>query len=155
VSAAIRRAQGEADAACARRLFLEYQVWLGISLCFQDFDRELATLPGAYAPPGGALLIAHDETGAFGCVALRPLAGDVGEVKRLYVRGTHRGGGWGRRLMEAVIAEARAIGYRSLKLDTLPKMEAAQALYQELGFTPCPAYYDNPIPGALYLERLL
>jgi GNAT superfamily N-acetyltransferase len=155
VSAAIRRLQGEADVASARRLFLEYQEWLGISLCFQDFDRELAMLPGAYAPPGGTLLIAGYEAGDFGCVALRSLAGDVSEVKRLYVRETHRGGRWGYRLMEAVMKEARALGYRSLKLDTLPKMEAAQRLYRELGFTPCAPYYDSPIPGTLYLELAL
>ena len=141
-----------------------------VDLCFQGFDRELATLPGAYAPPHGRLLLAGVPGRAFGCIALRPLgafdgsAGDApaapaaprsGEVKRLYVQPEYRGGGWGRRLAEALIADARAIGYAELKLDTLDWMADARRLYAGLGFRECPAYYDNPLPGAVYMTLAL
>src|SRR5215831_9314206 len=126
MTAAIRDAASATDIALARALFIEYAEWLAVDLCFQGFERELATLPGAYARPRGRLLLAGEPGEAFGCIALRPLdsEGDgasvtIGEVKRLYVRPAARGGGWGRRLAEALIAEARAIGYRELKLDTI------------------------------------
>ncbi len=169
-SALLRQAETPADLALARELFLEYARWLDVDLCFQGFDRELATLPGAYAPPRGRLLLAGAPPSAFGCIALRPLEahGDdaagaatppagraVGEVKRLYVQPAHRGEGWGRRLAEALIADARAIGYRELKLDTLDWMADARKLYARLGFRECAAYYVNPLPGVVYMALAL
>jgi len=143
-------AQGAADIAAARDLFREYADSLGVSLDFQGFDEELATLPGAYAPPAGRLLLARSGTDIAGCVGLRPLDADRGEMKRLYLRPHFRGTGLGRRLAEAVIAEARAAGYRSVVLDSLASMSEARALYDRLGFRAIPAYYDNPLPGVLY-----
>ncbi len=169
-AATLRRAETPADIALARGLFVEYARWLAVDLCFQGFDDELATLPGAYAPPRGRLLLAGVRPAAFGCIALRPLdlqgsccdgnagaqGGDaVGEVKRLYVQPAQRGEGWGRRLAEALISEARAIGYRELKLDTLEWMDEARKLYAKLGFRECPAYYDNPLPGVVYMALAL
>jgi putative acetyltransferase len=158
---AIRPASGPADIALARALFVEYSQWLNVDLCFQGFDRELATLPGAYAPPHGRLLLAGAPGAGFGCIALRPVdaAGMppecVGEVKRLYVQPAARGGGWGRRLAEALLAEARTAGYRELKLDTLDWMTGARALYAGLGFRECAPYYHNPLPGAVYMTLTL
>jgi len=158
--AALRHATTPQDYALARELFVEYSEWLGIDLCFQGFAEELASLPGAYAPPRGRLLLAGDPGTAFGCIALRPLAahgdgqtddGSTGEVKRLYVRPAQRGGGWGYRLATALIDEARAIGYQELKLDTLGSMTAARALYARLGFRECAAYYPNPHPEVVYM----
>jgi putative acetyltransferase len=166
-AASLRLAATDADIALARALFVEYAHWLQVDLCFQGFDRELATLPGAYAPPRGRLLLAGDPGEAFGCIALRPMAKDgapiaaapaasgIGEVKRLYVRPAHRGGGWGRRLAEALIADARAVGYRELKLDTLDWMADARRLYARLGFRECAPYYDNPLPNVVYMARPL
>lgn len=156
--AALRAAMPE-DIERVRALFQEYAQWLKVDLCFQGFDRELAGLPGAYAPPRGRLVVAGGPGEAFGCIALRPLGApalaDVGEVKRLYVQPSHRGEGWGRRLAEAVIADARAIGYRELKLDTLEFMNDAQRLYAMLGFRACAPYYDNPLPGVVYMSLAL
>jgi putative acetyltransferase len=146
----IAPAQGAADVAVVRDLFREYADGLGVSLCFQGFDEELATLPGAYAPPRGILLLARRGDDVAGCVGLRPLDENRGEMKRLYLRPRFRGTGLGRRLAEAVIAAARAAGYRSLVLDSLASMGAARALYDSLGFGAIPAYYDNPLPGVLY-----
>ena len=126
---------------------------MGVDLCFQGFEQELASLPGAYAPPRGRLLLALDEGEAVGCVALRPLGDDVCEMKRLYLRPTHRGDGRGRMLAERIMDEARALGYRTMRLDTLPMMKDAIALYERLGFRPIDPYYANPVPGALFLER--
>jgi GNAT superfamily N-acetyltransferase len=169
-SAAVRLAATPGDHALARALFVEYAQWLKVDLCFQGFDREVATLPGAYAPPRGRLLLAGAPEQAFGCIALRPLAAsgdcgrgsaaepparETGEVKRLYVQPAHRGGGWGRRLAEALIAEARTIGYTELKLDTLDWMDDARRLYAKLGFRECAAYYDNPLPGVVYMSLAL
>jgi putative acetyltransferase len=169
MTAAIREAVTHEDFALARALFIEYAQWLKVDLCFQDFDRELATLPGAYTRPHGRLLLAGEAAQAFGCIALRPLApdGDVasgatlplpretGEVKRLYVQPAARKGGWGRKLIDALLVEARAIGYRELKLDTLEWMSDARVLYAKQGFRECAAYYDNPLPGAVYMGRAL
>ena len=162
MTAALRHATTPADVALARALFVEYATWLDVDLCFQGFAEELATLPGAYAPPTGRLLLAGEPGTAFGCIALRPLAladdrlpGPVpacGEVKRLYVQPAHRAGGWGNRLATAVMAEARAIGYRELKLDTLDWMTAARGLYARLGFRECAPYYVNPLPGVVYMS---
>ena len=142
--------------ALARALFGEYARWLKVDLCFQGFDEELRTLPGAYAPPRGRLLLAGVDGDAFACIALRPLAEPaVGEVKRLYGQPAHRGAGWGRGLGGALLAEARAIGYAELKLDTLDWMNAARALYEQTGFRACAPYYVNPIPGVAYMSLRL
>jgi ribosomal protein S18 acetylase RimI-like enzyme len=139
-----------------RDLFLEYARSLGFSLCFQGFDKELAELPGSYAPPEGRLLLAEVDGDNAGCVALHKLASDVCEMKRLYVRPQFRGAGMGRLLTEASIAEARAIGYKKMRLDTIVgKMDQAIELYRQLGFREMDPYRPNPIPGALYMERAL
>lgn len=156
MTAAIREAVAPADVDLARALFVEYARWLGVDLCFQGFEKELATLPGAYARPHGRLLLAGAPGEAFACVALRPLgelvvAAPVGEVKRLYVQPAARGQGWGARLARTLIDEARATGYRELRLDTLDWMAGARALYAKLGFRECAPYYDNPIAGAVYM----
>jgi len=139
-----------------RALFLEYGESLGFSLCFQSFDEELKTLPGAYAAPSGRLLLALCERQAAGCVALRKLEANICEMKRLYVRPAHRGQGLGRLLVEGVIAEARAIGYERMRLDTIASsMKDAVELYRRMGFQEIPPYRANPIAGALYMELLL
>lgn len=154
----IRRAVTAPEIAQARALFEEYAASIGVDLCFQNFAEELATLPGAYAPPGGTLLLAGSLDAPLGCAALRPLpSGDyaTGEVKRLYVQPGARGSGLGRALALRVIADARAIGYRELKLDTLPTMAAARELYASLGFRECEAYYHNPVGGTVYMKLVL
>jgi GNAT superfamily N-acetyltransferase len=142
---------GPADIAACRELFVEYQRALGVSLCFQGFDRELADLPGDYVPPRGGLWLVYVDGEPAACVALRPLEADAAEMKRLYVRPAHRGSGLGRGLVEHVIAAARAAGYRSLRLDTLPSMAEAQRLYEQLGFVEAPRYNDNPVSGVRFL----
>lgn len=154
----IRDARVPDEMPVVRALFEEYAASLDVDLCFQDFARELAELPGDYAPPRGGLLLAGNGMRAVGCVALRPLAAlgsEVGEVKRLYLRPEARGGGVGRALAEAVIERARAIGYRELKLDTLATMREARALYASLGFRACAPYYRNPLPGVAYMALML
>jgi ribosomal protein S18 acetylase RimI-like enzyme len=141
------------EIAIVRELFLEYMDSLGIDLSFQDVAAELAQLPGKYAPPRGAILIARDGAGsAQGCVALRPWS-EPGtcEIKRLYVRPAARGQALGRRLAEAVIAAAARAGYVRVLLHTLASMTAARQLYVALGFRPVAPYYDNPLPGTLYM----
>ena len=138
-----------------RVLFGEYSTLVAEALCFQNFDEELEELPGDYAPPGGALLIARDGEMAAGCVALRRLDAGTAEMKRMYVRETHRGMGLGRNLAVAVIEEARKRGHGRIVLDTLPKLTTAIALYRDLGFRETGPYLASPTPGALCFELSL
>ena len=151
-SPAIEHAAGPEDVEAVRTLFLEYQESLGIDLCFQGFDREVAGLPGDYTPPVGRLLVARDNGAAIACVALRRLDAQTCEMKRLYVQRSHRGLGLGRALAEAVISEARLIGYERMCLDTLPSMSEAAVLYERLGFRDIEPYTENPVPGARFLQ---
>jgi ribosomal protein S18 acetylase RimI-like enzyme len=136
--------------ATARSLFLEYAEAIATDLEYQGFAAELAALPAPYEPPNGALLIAYAGAAVAGCVALRPLDSRVGEMKRLYVRPDYRSWGLGRRLVEAVIHAARLAGYSELRLDTLPSMASAQALYQRLGFSEIPPYNNTHLPGTRF-----
>jgi len=150
------QAESALQIAAIRELFLEYAQSLGFSLCFQSFDQELASLPGDYAPPNGRLLLAISKGNPAGCVALHKLEQDICEMKRLYVRSQYRGKGLGRELAERVIAEARQLGYKKLRLDTVePVMKTAVAMYRQLGFREIPPYRPNPIKGALYMELQL
>jgi len=147
------QAQSAEEIDRARKLFQEYAAGLGIDLCFQSFDKELAELPGVYVPPAGRLLIAIDQNQAAGCVALRRIADGVCEMKRLYVRPGFRGTGLGHTLAEAIILAAREIGYQRMRLDTLPgKMDRAIAMYRSLGFKEIGPYYDNPVESAMFME---
>ena len=148
----IDQAAGPRDMEHIRALFVEYQEWLDVDLCFQGFDKEIATLPGAYGPPGGCLLLARDGDAIAGGVGLRPLGQGTCEMKRLYVRPPWRGRGLGRILAQAVIDEAAAAGYGRMCLDTLPRLEEAIGLYHSLGFVETQAYYENPLDGVTYME---
>ena len=140
----------------ARTLFEEYEAGLGISLCFQNFAEELKNLPGDYAPPDGRLLLAVENDQLAGCIALRKITGGICEMKRLFVRPTHRATGLGRFLAESIIDEARKLGYTHMRLDTLPgKMDKAIALYQSLGFVEIGPYRENPVEGAKFMELKL
>lgn len=150
-------ARGARDLEAVASLFVEYAASLEIDLAYQSFGDELASLPGRYAPPQGALLLAGAPDGEpIGCVGLRPLASEGAcEMKRLYVAPAGRGTGLGRALAEAIVAEARRIGYREMLLDTLPSMAAALGLYRSLGFRPAAPYYATPVPGTIFLHLCL
>ena len=139
------------DLAYARDLFREYAAGLGVDLCFQGFEDELATLPGKYAPPAGRLLLARRGAEVLGCVALRPLKDGACEMKRLYVRPAARGEQLGKRLAERICQEAREAGYLRICLDTLPSMGAAQKIYADLGFREIEPYVFNPVAGVKFL----
>jgi GNAT superfamily N-acetyltransferase len=145
------------DLEAAKGLFEEYAASLGVDLGYQNFAAELAGLPGRYAPPEGALLLARGGAGEpLGCVGLRPLApAGCCEMKRLYVSPRARGLGLGRALVDAVLGEAARIGYREMRLDTLPSMAGAIALYRSAGFEPIAPYYDTPLAGTIFLRRRL
>ena len=162
------RAESAADMDIARIMFREYQQWLGVDLCFQDFDAELAGLPGGYAAPRGAIYLAVagskpiaswagiEEAETLGCVAVKPLENPAhAEMKRLYVRDAGRGAGLGRRLAEAAVDFAAEAGYRAVRLDTLKHLHAAIGLYHSMGFRPIEAYVHNPLDGVLFMEKRL
>ena len=152
----VKQVETDEEIVQARQLFEEYAAWLGFSLCFQNFDKELATLPGDYSPPNGRLLLAIKDDQLAGCVALRKIGEGTGEMKRLYVRPEFRGMGLGRRLTETVIEAARELGHQRLRLDTLPgRMDQAIAMYRSLGFKDIERYYNNPYEDAAYMELTL
>jgi putative acetyltransferase len=156
VKTCFSQAQSPTQIAQARELFLEYAESLGFSLCFQNFDKELADLPGDYSPPTGRLLLAEYEGQIAGCVALHKLSGEICEMKRLYLRPAFRGKGLGRVLADRIISEAREIGYQRMRLDTVgPVMKDAVAMYRKMGFVEIAAYCTNPMPGTLYMELKL
>jgi GNAT superfamily N-acetyltransferase len=152
--AEIRDGRFPEETAAVRSLILAYADELGEDLCFQSFDQEMATLPGKYAPPCGALLVAEQDGALIGLVALRPL--DVEplacEMKRMYVEPAHRGSGLGRRLAEEIIFRAKDVGYTAMYLDTLPHLASAIKLYEELGFVRVEPYYENNISGAVFMR---
>jgi putative acetyltransferase len=150
------RAESQEQVKSARELFEEYAAALGVDLCFQNFERELAELPGRYAPPDGSLLLAVHEGEIAGCVGLRKIGDETCEMKRLYVRSLFRGLGIGRALASKIIEEARALDYARMRLDTLPaQMDEAIKMYRSLGFLEIEPYYHNPVKDALFMELTL
>ena len=150
----IRTAQSPDDFATGKRLFLEYAETLGFSICFQNFEQELANIHRQYAPPEGCLLLVNSGRETVGCAGVRRWENDLAELKRMYLRPAYRGGGQGRQLLNTALEQARELGYRRIRLDTLPTMVAAIALYREAGFYDIPAYRENPFEGTLYLEKV-
>jgi ribosomal protein S18 acetylase RimI-like enzyme len=148
-------ASSDSDTQAVRQLFEQCAASLAIDLGFQNFERELASLPGDYSPPQGALFLVRADGSPAGCVGLRPFSESVGEIKRLYVVPAFRGRGFARSLVSAAIAAARLIGYRALVLDTLASMQPAIALYESFGFERTDAYYVNPLPDVLYFRATL
>ena len=151
----LRDVRSPEEVESARELFEEYQQSLGVDLAFQDFERELSELPGDYAPPRGRLLLAYVDGSLAGCVGVRPLAEGCCELKRLYIRPSFRGIGAGRTLAEAAIEAGKAAGYDRMRLDTIPQMREARALYATLGFREIEPYRFNPFPGTSYMELAL
>lgn len=152
----LKQVESDEEITQARELFEEYAAWLGFNLCFQNFDRELAGLPGDYTPPSGRLLLALQNDEIAGCVAMRKIGEGTGEMKRLYVKPAFRGQGLGRVLTETIIEAARGQGYQRLRLDTLPgKMDQAIAMYRSLGFKDIERYYNNPYEDAAFMELAL
>lgn len=149
------QATSQEQISIARELFLEYADSLKIDLCFQGFDKELKGLPGEYAPPQGRLFLFYYDNQLAGCAALRKQDDGIGEMKRLYLKPTFRGKGIGRAIANHIISEARSVGYKRLRLDTLPMMKEAIPLYRSLGFQEIKPYRVNPIVGALYMELQL
>jgi GNAT superfamily N-acetyltransferase len=151
----LRQCQTETDWTQARTLILELVASIEVDISFQNFDEELASLRHMYALPTGGLLLADAEDDLAGCVALRQFAAGVCEMKRMYVRPAYRGRGVGQLLAEAIIEQARALGYQSMRLDTLPAMHAAQALYRARGFKEIAPYRYNPVAGTIFMELSL
>jgi putative acetyltransferase len=147
--------QTDNDIKTVKQLFVEYADSLGFDLCFQNFQEELANLPGDYAPPNGCLLLAKYNSNTAGCIALRKLSDSVCEMKRLYIKPKFRGLKIGRKLVETVIAEARRIGYTCIRADTVPSMKEARALYASIGFKEINPYCHNPVEGAIFIELKL
>lgn len=145
------------EVSAVAELFRAYAASLNVDLCFQGFEQELASMPGKYAPPRGELLLARDAYGRpIGCVALRPVEAEGAcEMKRLYVTPQGRGLGLGEKLVSMILNDAQRIGYREIRLDTLPSMTSAIALYRKFGFEPMDAYYETPVGGTLFLRRIL
>ncbi len=152
----IDQVETKTDIEAARKIFREYESWLGLDLCFQGFEEELNNLPGKYALPKGRLYLAEVGGEVAGCIALRPLGPDMCEMKRLFVRETFRGMQIGKLLIERLIEDARLIGYKAMRLDTFPpKMGKAVRLYESYGFREIAPYYDNPNDGVLFMELSL
>lgn len=135
-----------------RRIFREYEEFLGFDLCFQDFENELASLPGKYAPPSGRLYLAEYDNRLAGCVALKKIAPDICEMKRLYVKPEFRGLKLGRQLAEWIVTEGRKIGYKKMRLDTLQRLQAALKLYRSMGFVETEPYVHNPHQDVVFME---
>lgn len=149
----IKQVETPREVESTRQLFEEYVTWLGVNLCFQNYDKEVAELPGEYVPPTGRLYLATEDDNVAGCIALRKLDDDVCEMKRLYVRPEYRSKRLGRTLVDRIIKDARTSGYNRMRLDTLPgKMDQAIAMYRSLGFTEIPPYYNNPYDTAMFME---
>lgn len=151
----IRIAQSAADFDTAKQLFLEYAESLGFDICFQHFGQELVDIRVQYGAPDGCLLLAAENGVDVGCAGVRRWKGAAAELKRMYLRPSARGAGGGRRLLQAALEQARQLGYRSIRLDTLPNMQAAVSLYRAFGFQDIPAYRENPFEGTIYLEKIL
>ena len=151
----IREAKSEADIAIAADLFREYQTWLDVDLCFQDFEAELNNVAEMYAPPRGVIYIASVDGKDVGVGAVRPLSDSRCEMKRVFVREAARGLGIGKCIIDLLIQHGEEGGYTSMVLDTLPKLEKALTIYRNLGFQEIPAYYKNPLPGVVYFEKTL
>jgi len=135
-----------------RKIFREYEEFLGFDLCFQDFENELASLPGVYAPPAGRLYLAEYENRLAGCVALKKIGPDICEMKRLYVKPEFRGKKLGRKLAEMIVEEGREIGYNKMRLDTLQRLPAALKLYRSMGFVETEPYVHNPHEDVVFME---
>lgn len=149
----MKQAISPEDIEATKTLFREYETWLGMSLCFQGFEEELANLPGKYSLPDGRLFLAYIDDELAGCIALRKFDENICEMKRLFLRESARGHGLGNQLIEKLIDEARQIGYKKMRLDTYPpKMGKAVKLYESHGFRPIEKYYDNPHEGVLFME---